>query len=132
VGRLGCLAAGCCYGKPFSLGIVYTDPLALAPLNIPLHPAQLYEAALDALLAWRLHAGLKRRGEPAGKVACGYLLGYAAIRFFVQFFRNDDAGHLVLGLAHSQYMAAALALAGLWLLRRIQRNSRTSAPAATR
>jgi len=121
IGRLGCLAAGCCYGKPFSLGVVYTDPLALAPLGVPLHPTQVYESVLCALLAWRLHSELKKPGQPPGRVLAFYLLGYAGIRFFVQFLRDDDAGHLVLGLAHSQYMAGAMALAGAWLLRRLRR-----------
>src|SRR6266700_6888684 len=49
VGRMGCFFAGCCYGKPTSVpwGITFTDPFAAAnvgtPLNMPLHPTQLYE-----------------------------------------------------------------------------------------
>src|SRR5882757_3672102 len=49
VGRLGCFAAGCCYGKPTDMpwGIVFTNPLANSlvgtPLNVRMHPTQLYE-----------------------------------------------------------------------------------------
>ncbi len=56
VGRLGCLFAGCCYGKPSSVpwAITFTDPFAAAnvgtPLNVPLHPTQLYEAGAEAVI----------------------------------------------------------------------------------
>src|SRR5215212_3518245 len=55
-GRLGCLAAGCCYGRPTSLpwGITFTNPFAAAnvgtPLGIPLHPTQVYEAGAELLI----------------------------------------------------------------------------------
>src|SRR5262245_54769006 len=55
VGRLGCLFAGCCYGKPTTVpwAITFTNPYAAAnvgtPLNVPLHPTQLYEAGAEAL-----------------------------------------------------------------------------------
>ena len=50
VGRLGCLMAGCCYGKPTQVAwaITFTDPAAAmnvgTPLGVPLHPTQLYES----------------------------------------------------------------------------------------
>src|SRR5215212_5677907 len=56
VGRFGCFFAGCCYGKPTSLpwGITFTDPFTAinvgTPLNVPLHPTQLYEAGAEALI----------------------------------------------------------------------------------
>ena len=45
-GRLGCSFAGCCFGKPTDLpwAITFTDPACLAPLNVPLHPTQIYES----------------------------------------------------------------------------------------
>ena len=55
-GRLGCFAAGCCYGKPtdVSWAVIFTNPLAAAnvgtPLGIPLHPTQLYEAGAELLI----------------------------------------------------------------------------------
>src|SRR5258705_8406083 len=56
VGRFGCFFAGCCYGKPTTApwAITFTDAFAAAnvgtPLNIPLHPTQLYEAGAEALI----------------------------------------------------------------------------------
>ena len=56
VGRLGCFLAGCCYGTETTVpwGVVFTNPLALenvgTPLDVPLHPTQLYEAGAEALI----------------------------------------------------------------------------------
>ena len=56
IGRLGCLAAGCCYGKPTDVawGITFNNPMAASnletPLGIPLHPSQLYESSAELLI----------------------------------------------------------------------------------
>ena len=62
IGRLGCFAAGCCFGKPTALALgrhLYdrsSRALAGTPLQLPLHPTQLYEAAAEflnfLLLVW--------------------------------------------------------------------------------
>ena len=55
IGRWGCFAAGCCYGKPTDgpLAVTFTDPFAHdavgTPLGVPLHPTQIY-LSLNALL----------------------------------------------------------------------------------
>src|SRR5438128_8593835 len=55
-GRLGCLAAGCCYGKPTNVAwaIVFRNPAAAAnvgtPLGVPLHATQIYEAGAELLI----------------------------------------------------------------------------------
>jgi phosphatidylglycerol:prolipoprotein diacylglycerol transferase len=69
IGRLGCFAAGCCYGKPTSLpwGVKFSSPVAEqiagTPLHASLHPTQLYEAGAEfinfALLVW-LGAGFRQ------------------------------------------------------------------------
>jgi phosphatidylglycerol:prolipoprotein diacylglycerol transferase len=68
-GRLGCLAAGCCYGSPTDVpwAITFTNPLAAAnvgtPLGIALHPTQVYEAGAELLILGFL-LGTERRGRP--------------------------------------------------------------------
>src|SRR5207248_2112897 len=64
IGRLGCFAAGCCWGAPTNLpwAVTFSKPeahdLVGVPLGIPLHPTQLYEALAEALiflfLYWRI------------------------------------------------------------------------------
>jgi phosphatidylglycerol:prolipoprotein diacylglycerol transferase len=116
--RLGCFAAGCCYGSRTGLpwAVTFTDPRAGAPLGVPLHPAQLYEAALDLALAGWLHRELGRSAAPGG-VFWRYVGGYGVIRLCVQFLRDDDAGHLVFGMAHSQYLAAGMILSAVLMMR---------------
>jgi phosphatidylglycerol:prolipoprotein diacylglycerol transferase len=119
--RVGCFATGCCFGCPTALpwAVTYAHAPEGTPLGVPLHPAQLYEAALDVSLAVLLHRRLASTApRRPGDVIVLYVGGISAIRFVVQFLRDDDAGRLTWGLAHSQYLALALmAAAFLWLRR---------------
>lgn len=89
-GRLGCYFAGCCHGIPTTLpwGITYTDPLALAPLCVPLHPTQLYNViALLALFA--LLSLLTRKRPSQGVIFALSLAGLSLARFITDFWRGD-------------------------------------------
>ena len=111
VGRLGCLAAGCCFGAPTDLpwGITFTDPAAAAnvgtPLHQSLHPTQLYESGAE-LLVLALLIATERRGRPfPGRTFWLYLLLYGVTRFIIEFFRGDARG-LVFGvLSTSQFIS---------------------------
>ncbi len=132
IGRLGCFAAGCCWGKACSLpwGVTFTDSYAHemfgVPLGIPLHPTQLYEAAAEALIFLFLMASWKKRSFD-GQVLSLYLALYGAARFIIEFFRGDpDRGSLFNGaLSTSQFIAVLMLLlsAGIWL-----RNRGTGSP----
>ncbi|OGW06363.1 MAG: prolipoprotein diacylglyceryl transferase, partial [Nitrospinae bacterium RIFCSPLOWO2_01_FULL_39_10] len=47
VGRLGCFFAGCCYGRETDVpwAFIFKDPNTLAPMDVHLHPTQLYDSA---------------------------------------------------------------------------------------
>ena len=112
-GRMGCLAAGCCFGKPTDVAwaITFTNPLAAnvgTPLNIPLHPTQLYEAGAEALILGIL-LYVERRGRAfEGRTFWLYMLLYAISRFIIEFFRGDPRG-VVLGVSTSQFISLVLA-----------------------
>lgn len=124
-GRLGCFAAGCCWGRETTAAwavrfppssVAYQDyaargaipPNALA--TPPLHPVQLYEAGGDLLLFALLYL-LGRRKRFDGEVLAAYLAGYGALRFVVELFRGDAARKFAGPLATSQWIAvAAMAL----------------------
>jgi phosphatidylglycerol:prolipoprotein diacylglycerol transferase len=113
-GRLGCMAAGCCYGRPTDVpwAVVFTNPLAAAnvgtPLGIPLHPTQLYEAGAELLILILLLA-TERRGRPfAGRTFWAYMFLYAVSRFIVEIYRGDPRGE-VLGFSTSQFISLILA-----------------------
>lgn len=124
IGRLGCFAAGCCWGHETHVAwaVIFRDPLAHSvvgvPLNLPLHPTQLYEAAGTAIigvfLLWRYG-----RPHPVGTILGSYLVLYSLFRFGVEFFRDEGARTLVIGGAVSttQCVAIGLAIVGAWLLR---------------
>lgn len=129
IGRLGCLAAGCCYGgtcaQPW--GISYHSVEAHVrtgvPLGTALHPAPLYEALWSVLVVLPLLLLVERRRRTPGEAAAAFLVLYGVGRFGVEFFRGDDVRGLWLGGALSTSQVLSLAIvpvaiaAWLWLRR---------------
>ena len=97
------------------LGLIGED----APRSLPVHPSQLYEAALAFLLAFLLHRNFRNRRR-AGDVFFFMMIGYGLIRFAVEFFRADNAP-AYFGLTLSQVISIGFILAGgLAFLLRVQ------------
>lgn len=114
VGRLACLMAGCCYGKSTDLpwGITFTNTLAAAnvgtPLEVSLHPTQLYESGA-ALLILAFLLLYERRGHPfPGRTFWTYLLLYPTARFFIEFYRGDPRGMVFDVVSTSQFVSVLL------------------------
>jgi phosphatidylglycerol:prolipoprotein diacylglycerol transferase len=114
VGRLGCLLAGCCFGRETSVpwAITFTDPAAMAnvgtPLGVPLHPTQLYEAGAEALILGFLLL-FERRGRAfPGRTFWTYMLLYGLSRFAVEFYRGDSRGMVFDTLSTSQFVSVLL------------------------
>jgi len=103
IGRIGCFLAGCCYGKPtdFFPGVKFMNPLTLAPPGVRIHPAQIYESALDFILFIFL---FRMKKAKAGGVFVYYVLGYSGIRFLLEFLRGDTIEG-VLGFTAMQSIA---------------------------
>jgi phosphatidylglycerol:prolipoprotein diacylglycerol transferase len=98
IGRMGCLFAGCCFGKPTTMpwGITFTNPFAAqnvgTTLGVPLHPTQLYEAGAELLiLALLLFTEKKGRPYP-GRTFWTYMLLYGISRFIIEIYRGDVRG----------------------------------------
>jgi phosphatidylglycerol---prolipoprotein diacylglyceryl transferase len=117
IGRLGCFSAGCCYGRPTSVpwAVTFRDAYATravgTPLDIPLHPTQLYES-LSVTLLFVFLLWLSRRQRFRGQVMLAYLFGYAVIRFVIEFYRGDASRGTVLGgwVSTSQFIAILVVL----------------------
>jgi len=126
IGRIGCFAAGCCYGKETHhfWGVVFTNPLAKqitgTPLNVPLEPTQLFESAVELANFFFLMWLLKRR-KFDGQVFGAFMFIYGVARFFLEFLRDDPGRGSVFGGAMSgtQLIAIGLVVAGglIWWLR---------------
>ena len=126
IGRLGCLLAGCCFGRPTDLpwGITFTSPVAAAsagtPLGQPLHPTQLYDAGAELLILVFL-LGLERRGRGyPGRTFWLYIALYAIARFIVEIFRADPRGALM-GVSTSQFVSLLILPLAVVMLIRLRR-----------
>jgi phosphatidylglycerol:prolipoprotein diacylglycerol transferase len=116
-GRMGCFMAGCCYGKPSDAvwSVVFTNPDSLAVKNVHIHPTQIYESLSDLIIFALLHFYNKKK-HVAGKTAAFYMIGYALMRFAVEFFRGDFRGEYFFGLSQSQNISILLFACGVLLL----------------
>jgi phosphatidylglycerol:prolipoprotein diacylglycerol transferase len=126
IGRIGCFAAGCCYGKETHhwWGVTFHNPLARqitgTPLDVPLEPTQLMESAVELanfiFLMW-----LFKRRKFDGQIFGAFLFIYGVARFFIEFLRGDlDRGMLFNGaISVTQLIALGMVLGGglIWWLR---------------
>lgn len=117
LGRVGCLLAGCCWGRECTLpwAITFTSRIAHenvgVPLGVPLHPAQAYEIA-GTLALCALLLVFERRAF-SGETFARYVFGYALLRGTIEFFRGDPRGVVLGSMSTSQFIAACGVLAGL-------------------
>ena len=133
IGRQGCFAAGCCWGKPTTLpwGVEFTQAgheVTGVPLGVHLHPTQLYES-FGALLIFFFLLWLHRRKRFSGQVILFYAVLYAVMRFTIEIFRDDPRGDILglttlTGLSTSQMLSIIIGVWGLVTL--ILRWRRTS------
>jgi len=131
IGHLGCLIGGDSYGVPADLpwGVIYRNPAAMAPLGVPLHPTQAYEAILLGIMFAGLWLGRERLARlGAGAVAATYLLGLSAIRFGL-FYLRDEPG-VLFGLKTAQLIGLGIAALAIVLLFVARRTRATSTPLA--
>jgi hypothetical protein len=114
MGRLGCLAAGCCHGRPCAWGIRYGPESVVsdALLGVRLFPIQLVEsgwcAAITIVAAIFLLAG-----APPGTATWWWLLAYACGRFIIEFGRGDPARRHYGSLSEAQWISMVILVAGI-------------------
>jgi phosphatidylglycerol---prolipoprotein diacylglyceryl transferase len=136
IGRLGCFAAGCCYGRPADVpwAVTFHDVYATrqvgTPIDTPLHPTQLYES-LATLLIFVFLRWLWGHKRFEGQVTLAYIFLSAAARFVIEFYRGDAARGMVLGgwLSTSQFIAILMVLGVLFLYPYVLRKQQPPAPA---
>lgn len=118
IGRIGCFMAGCCYGIPTDLkwGMVFTHPQSLAPLNIPLHPTQLY-ASLSGLIIFLVLMVLQAKKKFEGQVFIWLLILHSTSRLAIERFRGDYRG-LIPGteMSTTQLLSILILIASIVML----------------
>lgn len=129
IGRVGCLLAGCCWGRECGLpwAITYTDPAAAAnvgtPLHLAVHPFPVYAAIFNLSVFLVLSRLYKMKLAP-GRVFASYLILYGLGRFALEFTRGDEARGVYFDglISTSQLISVALVLIGVgvhwWIGRR--------------
>jgi phosphatidylglycerol:prolipoprotein diacylglycerol transferase len=137
IGRLGCFAAGCCWGKectlPWAVKFHSVDAYTLSgvPLEVPLHPSQLYELGTEGLLFVFLYWAFGRPHAP-GKIIGLYLVISSVARFLIEFTRfHEQALPFGLPLSITQWIAIALAGAGAIILLRTSHPAKINPSFAT-
>ena len=137
-GRVGCFFYGCCYGKQSSCGLAVSFPrgspawyeqlncgqiAAAARESIPVLPTQLFEAAANFLLFIALFFFYRKFAR--GTTAL-YLVGYAVIRFGMEYLRGDPRA-VVGPFSISQTISLALFSIGVLLLIRLLKQTKRAA-----
>ena len=116
-GRLGNFINGELWGRvadpSLPWGMVFRGGGAL-----PRHPSQIYQLLLEGLLLFVVLWLYARQPRQTGQVSAVFLMGYGALRFFAEYFREPDAhlGLLGLGLSMGQWLCVPMMLAGAALI----------------
>ena len=109
------------WGRPTDAPVAMIFPTD--PLQVPRHPSQLYEAALEGLVLFIVLAilvwGARMLRRPRF-IAGAFVAGYGLARIVVEFFREPDAqlgfllgtGWLTMGMV----LSTPMVLAGLWAM----------------
>lgn len=115
IGRLGCLMAGCCYGKPVAgnpwWGLTFPhNDFTLAPAGIPLVPTQLMES-LTELTLFGLLVWVRRHKKFEGQIFLIYLILYALVRSVLEVFRGDAVrGFVIPGILSTSQLVSLLVI----------------------
>ncbi|HUK61820.1 MAG TPA: prolipoprotein diacylglyceryl transferase [Dongiaceae bacterium] len=133
-GRIGCFLNGCCYGRPTTLpwGVKF-PPGSFASLEFgdtPVHPSQLYNAAVGLGLFAVLWAMRKRVRTP-GILFWTFLVVFAVARIGIDLTRTYESDAMILRgavpLTESQLTSIALALFGALMILRLRREGASAA-----
>ena len=118
-GRIGNFINGELWGRPadpsLPWGMVFPHVDAL-----PRHPSQLYQAGLEGVLLFFIVWWYAARPRQPGALSGAFLLGYGAMRYIGEFFREPDPGifgHSYL-VSMGQWLSVPMILLGLYFLLR--------------
>jgi phosphatidylglycerol:prolipoprotein diacylglycerol transferase len=123
-GRIGNFINGELWGRPTDVpwGMVFQ-----AVDELPRHPSQLYQAALEGITLFIILWLFSKKPRPLMAVSCAFLIGYGFFRFLAEFFRTPDAhiGFIAFNwLTMGQLLTLPMVIVGIILLRLAYKNQR--------
>jgi phosphatidylglycerol:prolipoprotein diacylglycerol transferase len=138
-GRIGNFINGELWGRAADASLPWAMVFPQSGSDLPRHPSQLYQFALEGVLLFALlwwfasregQRPLARGARPAwGRVSGAFLMGYGVLRFVVEFFREPDSflGLLSLGLSMGQWLCVPMVALGAFLFWRACAGTRAAA-----
>ena len=119
-GRIGNFINGELWGRAADPRLPWAMIFPQAGDNVPRHPSQLYQFALEGVLLFVLLWLYARRPRATGQVSGAFLVGYGVFRFIAEYFREPDAflGLLALNMSMGQWLCVPMVIIGaaMWSL----------------
>ncbi len=114
-GRLGNFINGELWGRAADPSLPWAMVFPQSGSLFARHPSQVYQFLLEGLLLFGLLWWQARKPQPVGRISGYFLIGYGAMRFVAEYFREPDAhlGLLALGLSMGQWLCVPMVLVGL-------------------
>jgi phosphatidylglycerol:prolipoprotein diacylglycerol transferase len=133
-GRIGNFINGELWGRLADASLPWAMIFPQAGDNLPRHPSQLYQFALEGLALFAILWIYSRRPHPAGTVGSLFLIAYGILRIVGEFFREPEAlyGAMPLGLSAGQWLSVPMVLIGIACFVVLQRRGLPFAATAKR
>ena len=114
-GRVGNFINGELWGRAADASLPWAMVFPQSGMAMARHPSQIYQFLLEGLLLFALLWWLARQPRPLGWVSGAFLIGYGALRFVAEYFREPDAhlGLLSMGLSMGQWLCVPMVLIGV-------------------
>lgn len=121
LGRLGCLAAGCCHGaltdKWYGVTHYHVTVDGVYYPSARVVPVQLFEAlflfAVSGIMCWLFFKKFGKESKGRFPLLPVYAIAYGIWRFFIEFARSDERGETIISaLSPSQLIAILMIVAG--------------------
>jgi phosphatidylglycerol:prolipoprotein diacylglycerol transferase len=110
IGRIGCFLVGDDYGQPAGVPWAVAFPEGAPPIDVAVHPTQVYEtlagAGIFAFLWLR-----RRRPAPDGAIVFTWFILAGLERFLVEFLRLNEP--VALGLTQAQLLSVGMVVVGM-------------------
>lgn len=116
-GRVGNFINGELWGRAADPSLPWAMVFPQSGTMVPRHPSQVYQFLLEGLLLFVILWLYARKERKRGQVGAAFLVGYGALRFAAEYFREPDAhlGVLALNMTMGQWLCVPMILAGVLL-----------------